>query len=163
MPVEPAPETSPWSRAVPFLFVMLWSSAFVATRAGLVDVSPLAFLTARFTFAAAVLVTIAALIALVRADWAAPSRAWLHLAVAGALINAFYLSGVYLALDHINAATMALIGALHPLLTALLARPMLGERLGSTHWLGLGLGVCGVVLVVGVQRSEEHTSELQSH
>jgi len=151
MSVDPASVNSPWLRAVPFLFVMLWSSAFVATRAGLVDVSPLAFLTARFTLAAAVLVAIAALIALVRADWAAPSPAWLHLAVAGVLINAFYLSGVYLALDHINAATMALIGALHPLLTALLARHMLGERPGSIHWFGLGLGVCGVVLAVGVQ------------
>lgn len=151
MSVEPASANSPWLRVVPFLFVMLWSSAFVATRAGLADVSPLAFLTARFTLAAAVMVAVTALIALVRAGLAAPSPAWLHLGVAGVLINAFYLSGVYLALDHISAATMALIGALHPLMTALLARPMLGERLGPIQWLGLGLGVCGVVLVVGVQ------------
>jgi drug/metabolite transporter (DMT)-like permease len=151
MSVEPAPGNVFRLRAAPLVFVLLWSSAFVATRAGLIDVSPLAFLTARFTLAAAVLVAIAALVALVRADWAAPSGAWLHLAVAGVLINAFYLSGVYLALDHINAATMALIGALHPLLTALLARPMLGERLGPIHWLGLGLGVFGVALAVGVQ------------
>ncbi len=149
--MEPASANSTWLRAAPVLFVMLWSSAFVATRAGLADVTPLAFLTARFTLAAAVLIVLAALVALVRADWAVPSSAWLHLAVAGVLINALYLSGAYLALDRINAATMALIGALHPLLTALLARPMLGERLGPIQWLGLGLGVCGVVLVVGVQ------------
>ncbi len=146
--MKPALANSSWLRIVPFLFVMLWSSAFVATRAGLADVSPLAFLTARFTLAAAVMVAVAAL---VRAGLTAPSPAWLHLGVAGVLINAFYLSGVYLALDHINAATMALIGALHPLMTALLARPMLGERLGLIQWFGLGLGVCGVVLVVGIQ------------
>ncbi|MHA1600738.1 MAG: DMT family transporter [Alphaproteobacteria bacterium] len=146
--MDHAPANAPWLRAVPILFVLLWSSAFVATRAGLADVSPLAFLTVRFTLAAIVLVAVAVL---VRTDWAALSAAWPHLAVAGVLINAFYLSGVYLALDHINAATMALIGALHPLLTALLARPMLGERLGCGQWVGLGLGVCGVALVVGLQ------------
>jgi len=133
-------------RLTPILFVALWSSAFVATRAGLAGVSPLAFLTARFALAAVVL---AALAAVLHTDWAALSGVWSYLAVSCVLINALYLSGAYIALDHINAATMALIGALHPLITAVLAWFMLGERLRPLQQLGFVLGIGGVVLVVG--------------
>jgi len=137
-------------RLTPILFVALWSSAFVATRAGLAGVSPLAFLTARFALAAVVLVALAAFL---RTDWAALSGVWPHLAVNGVLINALYLSGAYLALERIDAATMALIGALHPLITAVLARFMLGERLRPIQKLGFALGIGGVALVVGPRAS----------
>ncbi len=126
--------------------MVLWSSAFVATRAGLAEVSPLVFLTARFALAALVL---AALAALLRSDWSAVRAVWPHLAVSGVLINALYLSGAYVALAHVDAATMALIGALHPLMTAVLARFVLGERLRFLQWLGFALGIGGVALVVG--------------
>lgn len=137
-------------RAAPFLFVVLWSSAFISIRVGLEAVSPLIFLTARFTIAAAILVIAAVFI---RTDWAALRGAWPHLAVAGILINALYLSGAYLALERINAATMALIGGLHPLATALIGWLFFSERLRPVQWLGLGLGLGGVALVVGGQAS----------
>jgi len=137
-------------RLTPLVFVALWSSAFVATRAGLAGVSPLAFLTARFALAALVLVALAAVL---RSDWAALSGVWPHLVVSGVLINALYLSGAYIALDHIDAATMALVGTLHPLVTAVLARFMLGERLRPMQKLGFALGIGGVVLVVGPRAS----------
>ncbi len=140
-----------WLAGAPILFVLLWSSAFVATRAGLADVSPLAFLTVRFTLAAVFLIAVGAV---VRTEWAALSRNWPHLIVAGVLINAVYLSAAYLALREINAATMALIGALHPLITVLLAKPLLRERSGLVQWSGLGLGLCGVAIVVGSQTSQ---------
>jgi len=133
-------------RAAPVLFILLWSSAFVAARIGLTGASPLAFLTVRFAIAATVLIAVALV---VRTEWAALRGAGWHLVVAGVLISALYLSGGYLAMREINAATMALIGAMHPLITAALARPLLGERLALTQWLGLGLGVVGVAIVVG--------------
>lgn len=133
------------------LFVGLWSSAFIAIRAGLPDVSPLFFLAARFALATAALLALAAI---VRVDWAAIRAGLGHLVVAGVLINAIYLSGAYLALEHLHAATMALIGALHPVITALLARPFLGERLRPAQWLGLALGMTGVALVVGIETAQ---------
>ena len=133
-------------RAAPVLFILLWSSAFVAVRAGLAGASPLAFLTVRFALAAVVLIAVAMV---VRTEWAALRGAGWHLVVAGVLINALYLSGGYLAMREINAATMALIGAMHPMITAALARPLLGERLAAAQWFGLGLGVVGVAIVVG--------------
>jgi drug/metabolite transporter (DMT)-like permease len=132
----------------PFLFVFLWSSAFIAVRAGMPDVTPLFYLAARFALATAALLLI---VTVVRQDWASIRGLWGHLAVAGVLMGALYLSAAYLAMQHINAATMALIGALHPLATAVLARPLLGERLYPIQWLGIGLGIAGVALVVGLE------------
>ncbi len=136
------------SRAVPFVFVILWSSAFVATRAGLPDISPLLFLTLRFAIAAVVLISVAALFPI---EGIGKDGGLSHLVVAGVLMNALYLSGVYLALKHIPASTMALIGSLHPLLTAIAAGPMLGERLRAVQWIGLALGIVGVVIVLGLE------------
>lgn len=130
----------------PFLFIVLWSAAYVAIRIGLPDISPLFFLTIRFALAGAALVVI---VTLFRLPWASAKGTWHHLVIAGVLINAFYLSGAYLALQYINAATMALIAALHPMVTALLASPLLNERMRPLQWLGLGLGLAGVALVVG--------------
>ncbi len=138
-------------RIAPLLFVGLWSSAFIAIRGGLPDVSPLFFLSARFTLATVALLAVAAIL---RTDWASLRKGWAHLVVVGILMNAIYLSGAYLALEHLQAATMALIGALHPVITALLAGPILGERLRPVQWLGLALGIAGVVIVVGIEAAE---------
>ena len=45
-------------------------------------------------------------------------------------------------------ATVSLIVGLQPVLTAIAAGPMLGERLSRRQWLGIALGFGGVVLVV---------------
>ncbi len=115
------------------------------------DVSPLFFLSARFTLATVALLAVAAIL---RTDWASLRKGWAHLVVVGILMNAIYLSGAYLALEHLQAATMALIGALHPVITALLAGPVLGERLRPIQWLGLALGIAGAVIVVGIEAAE---------
>jgi len=142
-PTTPPPA---WSlRAAALLFVLLWSSAFVATRAGLPDASPLLFLTLRFALASAVLLLVLRLLGV---DLRPLRRHAGHLAIAGTLINGAYLAGAYLAMTRVNAATMALIGALHPLFTAVLAWPLLAERVGRLQLFGLALGLCGVVVVV---------------
>jgi drug/metabolite transporter (DMT)-like permease len=109
-------DTLPRSRlaaAAPFVFIFLWSSAFVAVRAGLPDVSPLYFLSVRFTLAAAILLGIAAL---TRQAWRSLEGRWPHFVAAGVLINAAYLSLGYIAMTRISGATLALLGALHPVL-----------------------------------------------
>lgn len=136
------------ARTAPLLFVLLWSSAFVAVRAGLPAVSPLFFLTVRFAAAAAILVALA--LAFGR-SWETLRGRWTHLALAGALINGFYLSAGYLAMTRISGATLALIGALQPILVATLSGPLLGERFRPLQWLGFALGALGVGLVVGLK------------
>jgi drug/metabolite transporter (DMT)-like permease len=73
---------------------------------------------------------------------------WLHLAVAGALVNGLTLSAFHVGMVTENIAVMALIQSWSPMLIALSAVPLLGERLRSAQWLGLVLGTVGVALVV---------------
>ncbi len=134
----------------PALFILLWSGAFIAVRAGLPDVSPLYFLTVRFAIATAVLLLIAVAVPAVRRTWRHVAHGWHHFVIAGVLLNGAYLSGAYLALTEITGATMALLGALHPLATALLSGRLLGDRFRPLQWAGFALGTAGVALVAGV-------------
>jgi drug/metabolite transporter (DMT)-like permease len=134
-------------RLAPFAFVLLWSSSFIAARVGLRHLTPLLFVTVRMVFAAAVLLGV--MLAL-RRSWRALEGRWLHCAVAGVLTNSVLLMTAHYAMVHVGAAQIALVQTLNPLLTALLAWPLLGERLRPWQWLGLVLGAAGVVLIVGL-------------
>jgi drug/metabolite transporter (DMT)-like permease len=132
----------------PWLFVLLWSTGFIGARFGLPFIEPFTFLGIRFAIAAALL----ALIALaLRAPW--PRRDQLpRIAVAGLLLHAGYLGGVFFAVDRgMTAGLSALIVSLQPVLTALFAGSALGERVTGRQWAGLALGLVGVALVVGEQ------------
>lgn len=139
------------ARLTPVLFVLIWSSAFVAVRAGLPFVSPIFFLTVRFA-AASLLLLACALVW--RQNWSSLRGRWPHLALAGAMINGVYLTLGYLAMVRISGATLALIGALQPILVAALSGPMLGERFTPRQWLGFALGFVGVGLVVGLKAAD---------
>ncbi len=101
----------------------------------------------RFTIAAAVLAAAAAFFV---KGWRPGIAGIAHLAFSGMVINAFYLGGAYLALTEIRGATMALVGALHPIATALVSGPLLGERFRGRQWAGFMLGAAGVALVAGI-------------
>jgi drug/metabolite transporter (DMT)-like permease len=136
----------------PFGFVLLWSSSFVATRAGLRYLSPLAFVALRQSLCAAVLLALA--LPAARASLAALRGRWQHCAVAGALVNGVMVLAAHWGMVRVGAAPMALVQTLHPLLTALFAGPLLGEWLRLRQWLGLFLGAAGVMLVVGLAAAE---------
>ena len=118
---------------------------------GLRLVSPLLFVGVRLMAAAALLA-----LAMVagRRSWAALRRRWYHLAVAGALVNGVTLSAFHVAMVTENVAVMALMQSLSPLLIALSAVPLLGERLRASQWLGLILGTAGVAIVVAPRALE---------
>jgi drug/metabolite transporter (DMT)-like permease len=134
-------------RLAPFAFVLLWSSSFIASRAGLRHLTPLLFVAVRMVFAATVLLLV---MLVLRRSWRVLARRWMHCAVAGVLTNSLLLTTAHYAMVHVGAAPIALVQTLNPLLTALLAWPLLGERLRPTQWLGLLLGAAGVVLIVGL-------------
>jgi drug/metabolite transporter (DMT)-like permease len=133
--------------AAPFLFVLLWSSSFVAAKAGLRHLSPLLFVAIRL-LACAIVMT--ALMVLLRQSWRPLAGwKWLHCAVAGALLNAIGLMGPHVGLLTAPAAQIALVQSLTPLLTAVFGMLLLDERLRIAQWSGLALGLIGVGLVVG--------------
>ncbi|HVZ06799.1 DMT family transporter [Rhodopila sp.] len=136
-----------FDRVAPLLFVLLWSSSFVAAKVGLVHLSPLLFVAVRLAGCAVVLV---ATMLVLRRSWR-PLRnwRWLHCGIAGASLNAIGLMAPHVGLLLVPAAQIALVQSLTPLLTALLGVVLLHEHLRPRQWLGLALGMAGVGLVVG--------------
>lgn len=142
--------TGGWARAAPGLFVVLWSTGFIGAKYGLPYAGPATFLALRFVLVIALMLAIALA---VRAPWPAPRQA-VHIAVVGVLLQAGYLGGVFAAIHlGMSAGVSSLIVGLQPVLTAVLAAPMVRERLGARQWLGLALGLAGVALVVSAKTS----------
>ncbi|MEQ8347823.1 MAG: DMT family transporter [Sneathiellaceae bacterium] len=132
--------------AGPAIFVGLWSTGFIAAGLALPYSGALTFLALRFVL---VVPLLAGLALLAGARWPSGLRNWLHLAIAGVLVQAVYLGGVFIAIGlGLGPAETALIVSLHPVVVAVLAGPMLGERVIWRQWLGLALGLAGVALVV---------------
>lgn len=136
-----------WTRAAPALFVMIWSTGFVVARYGMPHAPPFGFLWWRFLFS---VLGFGLWIALARARWPREPVQWLHLGVVGVLMQAGYLGGVWSAVKGgMSAGMSALIVGLQPLLTALwLSRRGGGGPTRMRQWLGLVLGLAGLVLVV---------------
>ena len=146
-PSNAAPgEDGVWVRAMPGIFVFLWSTGFIGAKFGLPYAQPITFLLLRFGLVLALMVPIALLL---RAPWPATPAQTVHIAVTGVLLHGGYLAGVFTAIyAGMSAGLAALIVGLQPLLTAVVAAPALRERVSRRQWLGLALGFGGVALVV---------------
>ncbi len=143
--------------AAPGAFVLLWSTGFVGAKYGLPYAPPFTFLALRLAIAAVLL----ALLAVALRSAGMTSRAqYGRAAVAGSLLHAGYLGGVFFAISRgVPAGVSAVIVSLQPVLTAVLAARVLGERPTARQWLGLVLGVAGVALVVGPGAVEAGSAE----
>jgi drug/metabolite transporter (DMT)-like permease len=132
-----------WLALMPLVFVVIWSTGFIVAKYGLPYAPPLTFLLLRF---AGVLLVLLPLVLLLRAPW--PVGRMGHVAVAGMMIQAGYLAGVWCAIKlGMPAGLSALIVGLQPILTAF-AAPLVGESVQRRQWWGLLLGLAGVALVV---------------
>lgn len=136
----------PLAALAPGLFVLLWSTGFIGSKMGAPYAEPFTFLLARFIIVTALM---AATAALMRAPWpSSPVLVW-RIALAGLLVHGVYLGGVFAAIRlGLGAGIAALVTGLQPLLTAVLAGPILGEKVRPKQWAGLILGLLGVILVV---------------
>jgi drug/metabolite transporter (DMT)-like permease len=133
------------ARAAPAVFVVLWSTGFVATKYVVNNADPLSYLAVRMALVVGVMGII---VAVTRPKW--PDGIGIfHSAVAGILVHGFYLGGTAVAIAHsIPAGLSALIPGLQPILTSTLANRWLGERVTPLQWGGLLLGLAGVVLIL---------------
>ena len=141
----------------PALFVLLWSTGFVGAKYGLPYAPPFTFLALRLAVAAVLLTGLAAVLRSV----GMPERAqYGRASIAGLLLHAGYLGGVFYAISiGVPAGVSAVIVSLQPVLTAVVAARVLGERPTARQWLGLVLGVAGVALVVGPGIAEAGSAE----
>ena len=132
--------------SLPLLFILLWSSGYVAGKLALPHTGPLTLLTLRFGLAAVVLLAVALATG---APWPRRRQAWGHLAVVGLLMQVLHFSCIYFALQWgLSAGVAGLLIGLMPLATALGAHLWLAERIGRRQLLALLGGLVGVALVI---------------
>ena len=137
-------------RAMPWVFVLIWSTGFIVARYGMPHSPPLKFLSLRYALSIG---CFGVWVALSRPRWPTSLVQAAHLAVVGVLIHAGYLGGVWAAVKlGLGAGTIALLVGLQPVLTAVWmsagARNGGGAAVSSRQWLGLALGLAGLTLVV---------------
>ena len=132
-------------RAMPAVFVLIWSTGFIVARYGMPHAPPMKFLAVRFILSVA---CFGVWILLSRAAWPTRRSQVLHLAVTGTLMHAGYLGGVWAAVKlGMGAGLAALLVGLQPVLTAVWISAQ-GGRVTSRQWAGLALGLVGLGLVV---------------
>ena len=140
-------------RAMPAVFVLIWSTGFIVAKFGLPYAPPLTFLVLRYFFS---IVFFLAWIVLARAIWPRSRQQWLHLGVTGVLMHAGYLGGVWIAVKAgMGSGLAALIVGLQPVLTALWVSLLASRQsdgaaaqVTKRQWAGLVLGLGGLLLVV---------------
>ncbi len=146
MPTTPATSPSTFVNWTPALFVMLWSTGFIGMRLGAPFAEPFTFMMWRMAIVVSIL---GLLVIATRAPWPASLAEAGHIAVAGLLVHATYLCGVLYAINlNLPLGFVALLTGLQPILTAVFASLFLHEKLNPRQWLGMALGLAGVVLVV---------------
>lgn len=134
-------------RAMPWVFVLIWSTGFVVARLAMPHAPPLGFLSVRYALSVACFALWMQL-----AHVALPPREqWWPLVVSGVLMHAGYLGGVWSAVKAgMGAGTVALLVGLQPVITAVWLSATAGSqpRVTARQWLGLVLGLTGLTLVV---------------
>lgn len=131
-------------KLMPVTFVLLWSTGFIAAKFGLPYAGPMTFLLWRCGLVVACMTLLALMF---RAPWPGLGKAK-HIAVAGVLLQAGYLGGVFASIAlGMPAGLSALIVSMQPVLTAVMG-PLIGERVSARQWGGFALGTLGVLVVV---------------
>ena len=153
---------------LPIIFVVLWSSAFVAGKAGVQHATPFAFLAVRFVLVALIFSAVANVIRIWQKNWQDTIEAkssnvskgagnvetttndpifWT--ALVGVLIHGVYLGSTFYAMSNgLGAALAALIVSTQPLLTTALAIFLFGEKPRLIQWFGIFIGFAGVLVVL---------------
>ena len=140
---------------LPFLFIVLYGSGFVATKYGLINSTPLAFLFIRFCIACILLTTISFLF---KVSFPKTIKEVVHIAIAGCLTVATFSIGVYISINlGVSPSLNALIIALQPTIVAIIASLFLKEIISFRHWLGLFIGFIGVAFVIVSQGNLDST------
>ena len=131
----------------PFIFILLWSSAFITTKPIIDNSDPFAALAFRF-----------ALVALGFFIFSIYSKEKILISrknffesfLSGVLFHGFYLGGVFYSISiGMPTGIAALIVTLQPILTNALSGPILNEKVSKKQWIGVLLGFSGATIVLG--------------
>lgn len=148
--------TTAWVKAMPAVFVLIWSTGFIVARYGMPYAPPFTFLLWRYFFS---ILCFLPWIWLTRVAWPHDRKQVWHLAVTGILMHAGYLGGVWAAVKAgMGSGLSALIVGIQPVLTAIWLSTLSSQEdqaaVSRRQWLGLLLGFAGLVMVVSRKFSE---------
>lgn len=142
---SPSPDNR-WLRAMPWVFVLIWSTGFIVARYGMPHAPPMKFLAVRYALS---ILCFLPWIVVAGVKWPSNRQQTLHLAVTGLLMHAGYLGGVWAAVKAgMGSGLSSLIVGIQPVLTAIWLSSVGGQHVSRRQWLGLLLGFAGLVLVV---------------
>ncbi len=134
-------------KVFPFIFILLWSSAFITTKPIIDNSDPFSALAFRF-----------ALVALGFFLFSIYSKKkiiinrknFFESFFSGVLFHGVYLGGVFFSISKgMPTGIAALIVTLQPILTNALSGPILNEKVSLKQWIGVLLGFSGAVMVLG--------------
>ena len=141
------------TRFFPIVFIILWSSAFITSKPITVDASPFAALCFRFTF---VTIGFALYSIITNQKLFTDFNKILKAMISGILFHGLYLGGVFYSISKgFPVGITALIVCLQPILTAILAGPLLNEVVTWRQWIGIILGFLGTLIVLGFDGGKE--------
>lgn len=141
-----------WTRLVPIFFVFLWSTGFIGAKYSLPYIETFNLLFIRML---GTILVFALLMFLLKIPL--PARHLVkHQVISGLLIHGAYLGGVFAAIKwQMPVGLTALLVSMQPLLTALITVTVNKQSLRRNQWIGLGLGLFGVVLVLATKEQAE--------
>ena len=134
-------------KTFPFIFIVLWSSAFITTKPLIDNSDPFSALAFRFS-----IVTLGFLIFSLYSNQRIliDKKKFIESFFSGVLFHGIYLGGVFYSISiGMPTGIAALIVTLQPILTNALSGPILKERVTYKQWIGVLLGFSGAVLVLG--------------
>ena len=132
----------------PFIFIILWSSAFITTKPIIDNSEPFTALAFRFFFVA---IGFYLFSVFSKQSIFINKRNLYESLFSGVLFHGFYLGGVFFSISiGMPTSIAALIVTLQPILTNALSGPILGENVNKKQWLGVLLGFIGAALVLGL-------------
>ena len=131
----------------PFIFILLWSSAFITTKPIIDNSDPFAALAFRFALVAFGFFIFSIFL---REKILVSRKNFFESFLSGVLFHGFYLGGVFYSISiGMPTGIAALIVTLQPILTNALSGPILNEKVSKKQWIGVLLGFSGAALVLG--------------
>lgn len=133
-------------RLAPFIFVMIWSTGFIAAKYSMANADPFVFLCLRFSITAIVIIPI-----LLAFKFPFPKSFWTHRhdMVSGVLIHCGYLGFVFWPIKlGVPSGIVAIIIGIQPIITMTLSSLYIGEKINARTISGLLIGFVGVAVVL---------------
>ena len=135
-------------RIFPFIFIFLWSSAFITTKPIVENSDPFSALAFRFFFVA---IGFYLFSLYSKQTIFIKQKNLIESLLSGILFHGLYLGGVFYSISiGMPTGIAALIVTLQPILTNALSGPILGEKIKTKQWIGVFLGFTGAVTVLGL-------------